>query len=468
MGQKQLERTPRRIESLVSFRNSQGVSASGTLVHLTRNVVVFEVYNPYSIVQLSEVLNEFRVLRGERTVYAGRAVVSNLVSTGLMLIVSATLVDPWKDLQGLPAGNELEQEVRDFVEDWESSHDLEPEYQLAVTTISSFLSELSRWLGQLEAGGTNSDESDREILTSLKHSLSGKIHDLFGNFEDVAGGIAPEQEVQHKAFARRELHPMMLISPFVHRTYTKPLGYAGDYEMVNMILRDADEGPNTYARIVNAFVLAREPAEAHRNRIDFLVEQLQEQARKSAGSGRPFRVLNIGCGPARETERFIREFAESEQGDFTLLDFNEETLAYARRRLETACAEAGRRPALTFVHKSIHDLLKESARGQAPEQQWDLVFCAGLFDYLSDKICKRLLKLFHSWTVDGGRVAATNVHARNPIRRFMEHLLEWYLIYRDDKSFAALVPPEWKPQVSADSTGVNVYLVVDKPGGDAA
>lgn len=460
-----MDRVTRRIESVVAFRNSQGVRATGTLVHLTRNMVVFEVYNPYSIVQLSEVLSEFRVMRGERTVYSGRAVVSNLVSTGLMLIVSATLVDPWSDLVGLPPGDEITREVSQFVQDWEASHALRPEYQLSVTTISSFLNELSRWIGQLEAEsrGVAPEEREHEVVQNLKTSLSDKIHELFGAFESVAGQVSPEEEVAHKSFAQRELHPLMLISPFVHRTYTKPLGYAGDYEMVNMILRNGDEGPNIYSRIVNAFVLAREPAEAHRNRIEFLVDLLQKEAAKAKQRGRKFRVLNIGCGPARETERFIRETAESERGEYTLLDFNDETLAYARKRLENACRDAGRTPELKFVHKSIHDLLKESSRGEEPEEQWDLVFCAGLFDYLSDKICKRLLKLFHRWTVDGGRVAATNVHSRNPIRMFMEHLLEWYLIYRNEESFAALVPADWKPQVSVDTTGVNVYLVVDKP-----
>jgi len=462
-----LDRSSRRIESLVAFKNSQGINATGTLVHLTRNMVVFEVYNPYSIVQLSEVLGDFRVLRGERVVYSGRAVVSNLVSTGLMLIVSATLVDPWTDLVGVPAGLQLENEVHEFVADWETSHNLRPEYQLSVTTINSFLSELSRWIQQLEAeaeaAGSPNREPDPDTLQSLQHSLTPKIHDLFGGFEEIAAQISPQEEVAHKAFAQRELHPLMLISPFVHRTYTKPLGYAGDYEMVNMILRNAPEGPNIYARIVNSFVLAREPAAAHRNRIDFLVKLIDSELAKAVKAGRRFRVLNIGCGPARETERFIREFEGADRAEFTLLDFNQETLEYARTRLQTACVESRCHPNLNFVHKSIHDLLRESGSKDAPTEQWDLVFCAGLFDYLSDRICKRLMRLFYAWTQPGGRIAATNVHARNPIRHFMEHILEWYLIYRDDKSFAGLVPSDWKPEVSTDNTGVNVYIVADKP-----
>ena len=137
-------------DSLVMFRNSQGEGGRGSLIHLTRNQAVFEVYNPYSIVQLSEVLDDVRILRGERAIYRGRAVVSNMVPTGVMVLVSATLVDPWSDLEGLQPGQGLGDEVRSFVADWELSNQLRPSYQLSVSNLRAFLGELSRWLGQVE------------------------------------------------------------------------------------------------------------------------------------------------------------------------------------------------------------------------------------------------------------------------------------------------------------------------------
>lgn len=465
-----MDRGTSRTESFVSFRNSQGVPARGTLLHVTRNIVVFEVYNPYSIVQLSEVLHHFQVLRGDRIVYSGRTVVSNLVPTGLMLIVSATLVDPWKDLVGVPAGEALRNEVQTFVRDFDASHKLMPEYQLSVSNIARFLAELSHWLEQFEIEAHTSTGSiikpdDAPVLATLKEALTPKIGELFGHFEEVAGLVPADDAMAHKTFARNELHPLMLVAPFVHRTYTKPLGYAGDYEMVNMILRNPIEGPNTYARIVNTFVLSREPAEAHRNRIDFLIDLMTAEARKAANEGRICRVLNIACGPARETDRFIRESALSEKCHFTLLDFNEETLGWTAKKLHEACTDAHRNPPREYVHKSIHDLLRESNKETLPANQWDVVMCAGLFDYLNDKVCARLMKLFYQYAKPGGKVAVTNVHSRNPIRNFMEHILEWHLIYRDDKGFLALVPTEWKPVISTDSTGVNVYMLIRKPGG---
>src|SRR5205085_10592726 len=61
-------------DSLIICRNSQGLEVRATPLRMTRHLVVFEVYNPYSILQLSEVLNEFQIIVNERLIYSGRAV----------------------------------------------------------------------------------------------------------------------------------------------------------------------------------------------------------------------------------------------------------------------------------------------------------------------------------------------------------------------------------------------------------
>jgi extracellular factor (EF) 3-hydroxypalmitic acid methyl ester biosynthesis protein len=150
------------------------------------------------------------------------------------------------------------------------------------------------------------------------------------------------------------------------------------------------------------------------------------------------------------------------------MDFNVETLAYAKRCLEQAARESGRKPAIVYVHKSINELLKDAARGARgreggpPVVSADLTYCAGLFDYLSDKVCKQLLQLFHGWAAPGGLVVATNVHPRNDVRYFLEHLLEWNLIYRDEAQMLELSPGVGETSVNADSTGLNVFVEIRK------
>ena len=453
-------------DSLVSFTNSRSLTGRGTLIHLTRNLVVFEVYNPYSVVQMSEVLNGLQIFRGERKIYSGRAVVSNLVATGLMLIVSATLVDPWSDLAGLAPGHGLREEVENFVRSYEASHALRPAYQVAVMNLSRFLAELSAWLEQLEVvagvAGEQNPSIQSEYCLEIEHPLSPKFYQLFGQFEIEAGQIAPEETVAHRAFARRELHPLLLCSPFVHRSYTKPLGYAGDYQMVNMMIDVPLEGANTYARVVNKYTLQQGAPAAHRNRITMLVEILHAEALRCGKMGRAVRIMNVGCGPAVEIQRFVREDSLADQCDFNLMDFNAETINYADRKIRDAMQASGRKPKLTFIHKSVDELLKEVAglRSSFQPDSFDLVYCAGLFDYLSDRTCKRLLQHFMNWVSPGGLVVATNVHARNPVRNFMEHVMEWHLIYRDDARMASLAR---NPVIRTDVTGYNIFLELRKP-----
>jgi len=439
-------------------------------MHLTRNQAVFEVYNPYSIVQLSEVLNNLKILRGERTIYSGRAVVSNLVTTGLMIIVSATLVDPWSDLSNLCPGPELRNEVQGFVDDWNAANkQLMPAYQASVSNVRNFLEELSRWLdhGEIVAGVAApgaSPELVREFTEDVDSTVAPKLDELFGAFEEAARKVPEDEVAIHKAFARREIHPLTMCAPFIHRTYTKPLGFAGDYEMVRMILRDPMEGQNSYAKVVNSVLLRSGTAEAHRNRIVRLTEFLEGEARRVNALGRPFSVINIGCGPAADVERFLKTSWLSDQTKFHLLDFNRETLDFAQEQITHVIRERSRKTKVKFVHRSVHELLKQaSARKTVPEKSFDMVYCAGLFDYLNNRICSRLLKLFYSWTLPGGLVVVTNVHPKHPVKGFLEHLQEWYLVLRNEKQMLALEPSLGAQKATTEDTGVNVFLEIRKP-----
>lgn len=457
------------IDSLVSFKNSQGKPCRGTLMHITRTTAVFEVYNPYSIVQLSEVLPRLEILRGSRTVYKGKAVVSHMLSTGLMVIVSTTLVDAWSDLNELLPGGELKAETVRFIDDWASSHQIDMKYQVAVGTLRNFLSELSRWLDEAEAGVFGpgprvADESLRvEFVNDVREPIEPKFGELVMQFEAAAAEIPEDNLMVHKAYVQRELHPLVLCSPFVHRSYTKPLGYAGDYEMVNMMLRQSDSKVHgIYANIVDEFHVKAAAPKAHRHRVVMLQERLEsEAARVVEEEERMFTVLNIGCGPAVEVQRFIRDSDLASQTSLQLMDFSLETLEYTESKVNEAIAASGRKPVTQFVHKSIDTLLKEIHQNDTMQiGKFDMVYCAGLFDYFSNAICKRLVAIYYESLNPGGLVCVTNVHKNNPNRFHMEHLLDWYLVYRNEKDMEGMVPHNANFEMECDDTGVNVFLDV--------
>jgi extracellular factor (EF) 3-hydroxypalmitic acid methyl ester biosynthesis protein len=127
-----------------------------------------------------------------------------------------------------------------------------------------------------------------------------------------------------------------------------------------------------------------------------------------------------------------------------------------------------RKSDIQFQKKSVLQVFKDAARAGsgAPAPKYELIYCAGLFDYLPDRTCRQLMEVLHDWTAPGGLFIATNVEPANPLRSGMEHLLDWNLIYRTAAQMRALVPERAGADditVYSDATGVNVLLELRKP-----
>ncbi len=463
--------------SFIICRNSQGAEVRGTLHRLTRYLAVFEVYNPYSIVQLSEVLHDFRIMMNERVVYSGRAVIANLVNTGIMLICEASLSDDgWIDIDSLaPTQNagRLLADFAEFLRETQKTYRVVPEFKLVVADMHTLLSDLRRWMEQVELGVRSLPtgdrlEAERTTIQQLESPIMPVVAPLLERLENTGRDIPQDLRPVHGSYIKRQLHPLVLCSPFVYRTFQKPLGYAGDYEMVSMMLRDPYEGSSMFAKIINRIILGMPAAEAHRNRIVYLTERLNEETARLVAQGKVARVFNLGCGPAQEVQRFLSRDTLCDNADLLLLDFNDETIVSTTRTLEELRGRHRRRTGLSFTKRSVHQILKESTKPGAGFEVggFDFVYCAGLFDYLSDRICRRLLEVFYDLLAPGGLLVATNVDSSNPSRTWMEYVVEWHLVYRDSAQFAKLAPEQAPPgnvSVKADPTGVNIYLEVRKP-----
>ena len=463
-------------DSLIACRNSQGIEIRASLLRLARYSVVFEIYNPYSILQLSEVLNDFRIFIADRMVYSGRAIVSNMVNTGLMVICECTLEESWLDVDIFAPFNEkgkLQEEFNKFLSGWERFNNVDLNFKIVVADLQNLLTELQRWLEQVELGirstpSGSKQEMEREIIETVRAPILPAVNSLFGRFEEIAKDIPEDHHPIHRSYIKRQIHPLVLCSPFAYRTYQKPLGYAGDYEMVNMMLRDPLEGSSLFAKTVNLWFLSQPPAAAHRNRINYLVRTLRKVCERSAHENRAARIFNLGCGPAVEIQRFLTDHELSNHAEFTLLDFNEETLEFARGILEGLKNQHRRQTRIKYQKRSVNQLLRAGMRPteEMIHEHYDLVYCAGLFDYFSDRVCKHLMSIFYGLGAPGGLLLATNADPSNPSRQTMEYILEWHLIYRNADQLAALNPApahENQTEAIADNTGINIFIEVKKP-----
>lgn len=472
------EGVPPYTDNGVVLRTPEEQTIYGIARHVGRFRVVVDIPGELLSLRLSESVPRLAVTLRGRCVYDGRGVIQTLVPNGPSWVCEVGLEEsswrvPAEMAPDVYDPEKLGEAFADFLRDWSQDHQLLPGYKSVISDMHTFLVGLRLWLDQLQVqlsltnGKTLSESRAVQLLETVGRRAIPCIDELFRRFEECCTHIPTERVQAHRCYMRRQLHPLTLCAPFAHRTFFKPLGYAGDYEMVNMIVRNGWEGESLYARVVNKWFLEQPPAEAHRNRISYLTGRLLEEALRVAARGRGLRVLNLACGPAHEVQRFIAECPLSSDAEITLLDMDGETLRHVEERTALLTAQHHRKPKMRFVRESVFQLLKSAESKRCPvEARFDLAYCAGLFDYLPDAVCKRLVSYMFHRLDPGGLLIATNVHPCNPLRNGMEHLLDWHLICRDApqmRELAALVADQGDVRVLSDPTGVNVFLEVRKP-----
>jgi extracellular factor (EF) 3-hydroxypalmitic acid methyl ester biosynthesis protein len=123
------------------------------------------------------------------------------------------------------------------------------------------------------------------------------------------------------------------------------------------------------------------------------------------------------------------------------LDFSRETLDYTSGVLGGLKNQWGRRTRLQYVESNVRKLLRSSTGAKRrTTARYDLIYCAGLFDYLPDAVCAQLLEILYEWLEPGGLLLSTNVKTTRAIELSLDYMLDWKLICRDQAQFEGLVP----------------------------
>jgi len=419
-------------ESQVFFQTADGGKLCGTPLRITRHTVVFELFHPGSPPQFSEALDDFKIILQERTSYAGRAIVNNVLNAGVKTICEVELdEDSWLVPAADKSGTKTpRQQFQNFFQEWQKSYLVTQDYKVAVADLQTFLADLRLWLDRVELGMRASASANRAgleagIADDLREPVLSALTSLFERFEDVSDKVAAELRPAHRAFGRRQLHPHFLCAPFFHRTYTKPLGYAGDHEMMSMIVRNGLEGGSLYARLINAYLLNHAPCRAVRNRVGFLKQKIAEETGRVARHGGTANIFSLGCGPAWEAVDFLDEHPLASRAQFQLLDFNEETLQATGSRIDAVKKKRSLTTPVKLVKNSVQNLLRGREQPDVEKNGFDLIYCSGLYDYLSDRVCQALNDHLYGRLRPGGVLVIGNFAPSTPGRNLMEHLMDW-------------------------------------------
>lgn len=468
-----LTRTGKSInQSSIKLITGRGKRIQAQVKEIRVDSVTFEVLGLDSVLQISEILRDVEIEIEGKLAYRGELSVSGLVPLGVMVVCEARLSGPWL-LDSFGSEEFLENIAKDLEEhtvQWAESQEIRPLFRSVVADLETYLSGLESWCDRVECGALSnredSSERERRILAELGPIVSLEIKSHFADYERVVSKLDAENRHIHRNHLMKAAHRFILQSPFSYRCFTKPLGYAGDYGMVNLMLGSPYQGATLFGKLLNYAFMQTGPVVAHRNRIDYLVGTLGDVAKKRADRGLRTRILNLGCGPAEEVQRFIESNSVSEFCDFELLDFNPETLRYTAEQLDLAKQKGEREVNTKLIEESVQNFLKQASRGESyPKESYDLVYCAGLFDYLQQRFCAKLTAVMFDLVKNGGKAVVTNVSRDNTIPAVMSDFLEWTLIERTQEEMMDLVPKNHLSvlkELKSDSTHINLFLELTK------
>jgi extracellular factor (EF) 3-hydroxypalmitic acid methyl ester biosynthesis protein len=143
----------------------------------------------------------------------------------------------------------------------------------------------------------------------------------------------------------------------------------------------------------------------------------------------------------------------------TLVDQDAQAMQLCERSLTPLARKTGAR--FQFVADPIQQLLQAEHLGQSLGHR-ELIYSAGLFDYLDETTFIQSLRVLYSAIVPGGLVAVGNMGAHNPSRHFMEFVVDWYLIHRSradlERIGLAVTGDPSKVSIDAEPLGLNLFL----------
>lgn len=210
--------------------------------------------------------------------------------------------------------------------------------------------------------------------------------------------------------------------PFTHRAFTKPRGYAGDAVMMDYIYGFDRPDPPESARDIAKFTTDDGCSpQAVRFRRKVLADTIDAMV---VNRGRNIDVTALAAGHLRE----ISLSAAAQQGlvTVTAIDQDEESLALVAREY----GRCGARPIVGSVRGIV--------TGKLTLPTADLVYSAGLYDYLTQPVAYRLTHWLFESVAPGGTLLLANFLPSIPDVGYMESFMDWHLIYRDDRQMRAL------------------------------
>lgn len=267
------------------------------------------------------------------------------------------------------------------------------------------------------------DDTYEELLGTdgpIEHVIDRLVYTLEGLRAALPADV---WSARARELVSHRLTHLLHQDPFTRRCYYKPRGYAGDARMLDYIYGEADDDDSTTLgrRVLDATVSAPAP-QAVRDRKDLLAATID----RIAGCITRPRVLAVACGHLREA-RVSEALRSGAIGELVAFDQDERSLAVVERECRAL-------PVKT-LRGGVRDLIARRARSLGC---FDLIYAAGLYDYLREEPARRLTQALVDRLNPGGTLLVANFLTGIRDRGYMESFMDWHLIFRTMEEIDAL------------------------------
>lgn len=296
-----------------------------------------------------------------------------------------------------------------------------------------------------EFDSRNHDEQKGiEFIEVNKPSILNKLTIHFNKIWDIVKDFTKEEFNLHQKYYQKMLGPYLL-DPIETNRYIlqKPLGYAGDY--ITMIYIYAYHkgrylGNSSYEKLINHYTCNIPISCSNIKRKEFFKQKIIETISLKDTP----KILNVGCGPARELLELLELGAINKILIYDCLDFEKRALEYVCKNL-SRIENRNREPLhIRFINKNILDLVKNKNLEEIYKWKYDLVYCAGVFDYLSNRISTKLIETLYSLLKSEGTLIICNADKETQNHRaYYEMLGDWRFEHR-----TKLEMLEWTKHIS--------------------
>lgn len=266
-----------------------------------------------------------------------------------------------------------------------------------------------------------------------------------------------------KTFTEAVITSETIVSPLQQRAYKKPLGYPGDYKVMDYVYEWTREGEDPYAQFVHR--LALEPMKCVQTRLKTQQEIILSEL-KNAPKNKPFRITNLACGTAQEIRNILIDGQFDVPADITLIDQEKKTLSFAYERTFPLVQQWKGLVRLKYLNTSFRALMRPGELLEGLGRQ-NLIYSLGLFDYLKEKRGKALVRGLFEHLEPGGLLVIANLKEGGISKWTSEFMSDWPMIYRTDEEMLALGEnlPGAELSIKTDSLNEVLFLMARKKCG---